>query len=72
MEPTTILSGAGLAIKTLELVYKRQLGKISKKENQQLYDRIFSSLLWEIYQNLKRCGMIINVYKNSSVRLTFK
>jgi len=56
MDPVSI---TGLVIKTLELVHKRREGKLTKEEAQSLYCRIYSSLLWEVYQNLERCNGIV-------------
>lgn len=58
MDPASIAI-TGLVIKTLELVHKRREGTLQKKEAQELYSRIFASLLWEIQQNMERSkGMI--------------
>jgi hypothetical protein len=59
MDPATITGIAGLVIKTLELVHKRREGNLQQDEAQALYARIYTSLLFEIGQNLERCkGMV--------------
>ncbi len=59
MEPSSILSITGLILKTLGLVHKRREGRLEKDEAQELYSRIFCSLLWEVYQNMDRCKGIV-------------
>jgi len=60
MEPvsSSILALTGMVIKGLELVHKRREGKLNEDEARQLYAKIFSSLLWEVKQNLDRCFLI--------------
>ena len=60
MDSTSVTAISGLIIKGLELVHKRREGRLSKQEAQELYCRVFSSLLWEVHQNLKRCNGIVN------------
>jgi hypothetical protein len=55
-DPATI---AALIIQGLGLVHKRREGRLSKQEAQELYCKIFSSLLWEIHENLGRCRDIL-------------
>ncbi len=62
MAPASITGVAGLIIKTLELVHKRREGHLQKEDAQELYARIYASLLWEMGQNLNRCkGMVTMV-----------
>jgi hypothetical protein len=60
LDAASIATGvAGLIIKTLELVHKRREGRLQIEEAQELYARIYASLLWDIGQNLDRCkGML--------------
>jgi hypothetical protein len=59
VDPASITGVAGLVIQTLELVHKRREGRLQKGEAQELYARIYASLLWEMNQNLDRCkGML--------------
>ncbi len=59
MDPASATVAAGLIIKTLELVHKRREGRLQKEEAQELYARIYSSLLWEMGQNLERCKTMV-------------
>lgn len=64
MDPASITGIAGLVIKTLELVHKSREGRLQKEEAQELYARIYASLLWEMSQNLDRCkGMLSQAEK---------
>ena len=58
----SITTIAGLVLQGLDLVQKRREGKLNKDDAQILYCKIYSSLLWEMYENLDRCRMI---YKNA-------
>lgn len=44
---------------------KRREGKLSKEDAEILYCKIYTSLLWEMHQNLDRCRML---YKNAEER----
>ena len=59
MDTSTITGITGLIIKTLELVHKRREGHLQKDEAQALYARIYTSLLYEIGENLERCKVMI-------------
>lgn len=50
-----------LILKGLDLAQKRREGTLNKKEAQELYCRIFSSLLFEVHQNLERCNTIVKI-----------
>jgi len=63
VDPATVGTVASLVIKTLGLVHKRREGKLEKTEAQELYSRIYCSLLWEIHQNMTRCAYIVNQRK---------
>jgi hypothetical protein len=67
VEPTQIATITGLILKGLELVHKRRAGTLSKKEAQELYCRIFSSMLCEIYQNLMRCKNIVKMAREGKI-----
>ena len=67
MDPASITPFAGLIIKTLELVHKRREGKLSSEDAQELYCRIFSSLLWEVHQNLERCMIITGKSESAAI-----
>jgi hypothetical protein len=58
-EPATVAAITGLVIKALELVRKRHGDRLSEQETKDLYCNIFSSLLFEVHQNLDRCRMFI-------------
>lgn len=58
MNTASVTAITGLIVKSLELVHKRREGKLSSKDAQELYCRIFSSLLWEVHQNLEHCRII--------------
>jgi len=58
---------ASLILKGLDLAHKRRKGNLSKKEAQELYCRIFSSLLFEVHQNLERCNTIVNMAKKGGM-----
>jgi hypothetical protein len=62
VDPASITAITGLVLQGLDLVQKRREGKLTKEDAQTLYSKIYSSLLWEIHQNLGRCKMI---YKNA-------
>lgn len=62
IDPGSITAIAGLVLQGLNLVQKKREGKLSEEDAQMLYCKIYSSLLWEMYQNLDRCRMI---YKNA-------
>lgn len=65
IDPTSITAITGLVLQGLDLVQKRREGKLTKEDAHALYSKIYSSLLWEIHQNLGRCKMI---YKNAEQR----
>ena len=68
MEPvSSIVTITGLVVKGLELAHKRREGKLNKEEAQVLYCRIYSSLLWEVYQNLERCKGIVNMAQKNKL-----
>lgn len=67
MDAASITAISGLILKGLELVHKRREGTLNKEEAQKLYCRIFSSLLWEVNQNLERCKNIVNMAKGGKV-----
>lgn len=56
---------AELILTTLDLVHKRREGALSKEEAQNLFARIFLSLLWEIHDNLDRCKYMYDQYQES-------
>ena len=56
-----------LILKGLDLAQKRREGTLNKKEAQELYCRIFSSLLFEVHQNLERCNTIVNMAKKGGM-----
>jgi hypothetical protein len=58
IDAASIPAIAGLVLQGLDLVHKRREGKLTKEDAQTLYSKIYSSLLWEIDQNLGRCRMI--------------
>ena len=69
MEPvsSSILALTGMVIKGLELVHKRREGKLNEDDARQLYAKIFSSLLWEVKQNLDRCFMIKSKFEEENI-----
>ena len=58
IDPGSITVIAGLVLQGLDLVQKKREGKLNKEDAHALYCKIYSSLLWEMYQNLERCRMI--------------
>jgi hypothetical protein len=58
-DPVTVTAIAGLILKALGLVHKHREGNLSEQEARDLYCKIFSSLLFEVHQNLDRCRMFI-------------
>lgn len=67
MDPASVTTIAGLIIKSLELVHKRREGKLSSEDARELYCRIFSSLLWEVHQNLELCMTIRSKSESAAI-----
>ena len=67
MDVSQIAAITGLILKGLELVHKLREGTLSKGEAQELYCRIFSSLLCEVHQNLERCRNIVNMAQEKQI-----
>jgi len=59
IDPATVTAITGLILKALELVHKRREGSLNEQEAKDLYCKIFSSLLFEVHQNLDRCRMFL-------------
>jgi hypothetical protein len=62
-----VVSIASFILTGLDLTHKYRKGTLNKKEGEELYCRIFSSLLFEIHQNLKRCNTIVNLSEKGGV-----
>lgn len=67
MSVTTIATIYQIILNGLKLVYKLREGTLSEKEAQDLYCRIFSSLMFEVHQNLERCNGILKMAKDSQI-----
>ncbi len=67
IDPASITAITGLILKSLELVQKRREGTLSKEDAQQLYCKIYVSLLWEISQNLDRCKGIVRIAEQGQI-----
>jgi len=65
MDVTSI--AASFILKGIDLAYKRSKGILNKKEAKELYCRIFSSLLFEVHQNLERCKTIVDMVEKGGM-----